>query len=132
MTSKSRYTVLAMMWAMILLAAYAVADPQKQTTAAPPQGANTPGRIAKFTSTKAVGDSNITEDNEGNIGIGTKLPTSTLTVNGVIEMLSGGIKFPNGTIQTTAGLATVSRDGSLKGDGTQTNPLAVGAPLILT
>ena len=48
-------------------------------------------------------------------------------------MLSGGgIKFPNGTIQTTAGLATVSRDGSLKGDGTQASRLGVAVPLSLS
>ena len=125
------------MWAIILLAAYAVAYPQagakNQTTAAPPQAGNTPGRIAKFTTTKAVGDSNITEDNNGNIGIGTALPTSTLTVNGAIEMLTGsGIKFPNGTVQTTAGLGTVSRDGSLKGDGTPGSRLGVSVPLTLS
>jgi hypothetical protein len=139
MKSELRYTAIAMMWAMILLAAYAVAYPQNragnhqnQTIAAPPPAGNTPGRIAKFTTTKAVGDSNIIEDSNGNIGIGTTLPTSRLTVDGVIEMLSGGgIKFPNGTIQTTAGLATVSRDGSLKGDGTQSSPLGVAVPLNL-
>jgi hypothetical protein len=128
-----------MMWAMILVAAYAVAYPQtragnhqNQTTAAPPQGGSTPGRIAKFTTTKAVGDSNITEDSNGNIGIGTTLPTSTLTVNGIIEMLSGGgIKFPDGTVQTTAGLTGLTVENTLKGNGTQALPLGIAAPLIL-
>jgi hypothetical protein len=137
MISKLRYSAIALMCAMILLAVYAAAYPQtgarNQTTAAPPQAGNTPGRIAKFTSTKAVGDSNITEDNNGNIGIGTTLPTSTLTVNGVIEMLGAGvIKFPDGTIQTTAGLAAVSRDLTLKGDGTQASRLGVAVPLNLS
>ncbi|MBI3459573.1 tail fiber domain-containing protein [Candidatus Acetothermia bacterium] len=42
--------------------------------------------------------------NTGNIGIGKNVfnPGSTLTVAGVIESTSGGIKFPDGTIQTTA------------------------------
>ena len=125
------------MWALILLAAYAAdaqtdsKNHQSQVPAAAPSG-NTPGRIAKFTATKAVGDSNITEDANGNIGIGTTLPTSRLTVDGVIEMLTGGaIKFPDGTLQTTAGLTAVSRDGSLKGDGTQTSRLGIALPLQL-
>src|SRR5262245_65926141 len=67
-------------------------------TGATPQAVNTPGRIAKFTTNKALGDSNITEDGSGRIGIGTTLPTSTLTVNGIIEMM-GGLKFPDGTLQ---------------------------------
>ena len=104
---------------------------KRETTAAAP-GGSTPGRIAKFTGTKSLGDSNITEDDSGKIGIGTTLPTSQLTVNGVIEMLSGGgIKFPDGTLQTTSGLATVSRDATLKGDGTQASPLGLSVPLIL-
>jgi hypothetical protein len=90
--------------------------------------------IAKFTGTKTIGDSNITEDASGNIGIGTTLPTSQLTVNGVIEMMSaaGGIKFPDGTLQTTAGLPAVSHDATLKGNGTQTSPLGLAVPLTLT
>jgi hypothetical protein len=39
---------------------------------------------------------------EGNVGIGTINPNSPLTVVGMIETTSGGIKFPDGTIQTTA------------------------------
>jgi hypothetical protein len=106
-------------------------DIQASPSAAP--SGNTPGRIAKFTSTKAVGDSNITEDASGRIGIGTTLPTSELTVNGMIEMMGGlgGIKFPDGTVQTTAGLMVVSRDDTLRGDGSPASPLGVRAPLIL-
>ncbi len=36
------------------------------------------------------------------VGIGTKTPAQALSVNGVIESITGGIKFPDGTIQTTA------------------------------
>jgi len=138
MKSKTRYKAAnALICATILFAANAGAYPQTsvrnpQTQAVAPQAGNTPGRIAKFTTTKAVGDSNITEDDNGNIGIGTTLPTSRLTVNGLLEMLAGGgLKFPDGTLQTTAGLATVSRDGSLKGEGTLVSPLGVRVPLIL-
>ncbi len=39
---------------------------------------------------------------DGKVGIGTTAPGSALTVAGVVESTSGGIKFPDGTIQTTA------------------------------
>ena len=36
------------------------------------------------------------------VGIGTETPGEKLTVNGTIESISGGIKFPDGTTQSTA------------------------------
>lgn len=39
---------------------------------------------------------------EGNVGIGTSTVSSALTVNGVIESTSGGVKFADGTTQTSA------------------------------
>lgn len=44
----------------------------------------------------------------------------------------GGIRIPDSTLQTTAGLATVSRDYTLKGAGTHASPLGLPVPLILT
>ena len=41
-------------------------------------------------------------DPAGNVGIGTANPTAKLTVDGTIESISGGVKFPDGTTQTTA------------------------------
>jgi len=38
-----------------------------------------------------------------NVGIGTASPGQKLSVAGVIESTTGGIKFPDGTVQTTAG-----------------------------
>lgn len=40
--------------------------------------------------------------NSGNVGIGTTTPGQKLTVAGTIESSSGGIKFPDGNIQTTS------------------------------
>lgn len=42
----------------------------------------------------------------GNVGIGTTNPNSRLTVNGQIETLSGGVKFPDGSVQTKAAPGT--------------------------
>ena len=132
---------MAVMAAILLASAVARGQQQqsdspkarRQTTPAA-QGGNTPGRIAKFKTPGSVTDANITEDESGNIGIGTALPSSPLTVNGVIEMrgAGGGLKFPDGTLQTTAGLATVSRDATLKGNGTSASPLGLAVPLTLS
>ena len=40
----------------------------------------------------------------GNVGIGTSTPASKLSVNGLIQSTSGGFKFPDNTVQTTATL----------------------------
>jgi hypothetical protein len=42
----------------------------------------------------------------GNVGIGATSATSSLAVAGVIESTSGGVKFPDGTAQTTAATGT--------------------------
>jgi hypothetical protein len=69
----------------------------------------------------------------GNVEIATSGPTGLqpkLTVGGLIENLSGGIKFPDGTIQITAasgGLGAVAHDASLTGSGESASPLAVAA-----
>jgi hypothetical protein len=44
-------------------------------------------------------------DNTGYVGIGTPTPTSPLTVAGTIQSTTGGFKFPDGTVQTKAGLS---------------------------
>ena len=41
-------------------------------------------------------------DSNGRVGIGTIEPSETLTVGGVIETTTGGVRFPDGTLQTSA------------------------------
>lgn len=41
----------------------------------------------------------------GAVGIGTTTPANPLSVNGIIQSLTGGFKFPDGTTQTTAGVS---------------------------
>jgi hypothetical protein len=49
---------------------------------------------------------NVTVDGDGKVGIGTETPSSPFTVSGAIETTSGGIIFPDGTSQTTAGVSS--------------------------
>jgi hypothetical protein len=93
-------------------------------------GSGTPGQITKWTgvsgsNTYTIGDTNITEDKFGKIGIGTGAPTSLLTVQGMIETTLGGYKFPDGTVQTTAGIPFVIHDASLMGNGRSATPLGI-------
>jgi hypothetical protein len=76
---------------------------QARATAVPVTGSGTTGQITKWTSSSTIGDSTIFEDKFGKLGIGTTAPTSTLTVQGMIETTLGGFKFPDGTVQTSAG-----------------------------
>jgi hypothetical protein len=108
-------------------------------TQLPVLGSGTAGQLTKwigFNSTNSfVGDSIITETKDGKIGIGTTTPTSKLTVLGPIETTLGGLKFPDGTLQTTAavsGLASVIHDSTLIGSGTGGSPLGISVPLNLT
>lgn len=69
---------------------------------------------------------------DGNIGIHTMNPGSPLTVAGMIEVTSGGIKFPDGTIQTTA-----ANDGYADGVGATpsrklSDPTIPGFGLVVT
>ena len=99
-------------------------------------GSGTVGKISMWTRTgpsgnSILGDSIITQSGD-NIGIGTDSPTSKLTVQGMIETTLGGYKFPDGTVQTTAGLTSIFHDATLAGDGTSASPLGVAVPLILS
>src|SRR2546427_7749017 len=71
-------------------------------------GANTSG-TSNLTNATAIGanafvgfSNSIVLGNNANIGIGTSTPGSKLTVAGLIETTTGGVKFPDGTIQLSA------------------------------
>ncbi len=102
-------------------------------------GSGTSGRLTKWTgvtsSNSIIGDTTIFESKTGLVGIGTDAPTSRLTVVGMIETTLGGLKFPDGTVQTTSAggaLFSVAHDTTLTGSGTVGLPLGVAVPLNLT
>lgn len=64
-------------------------------------GTGSAGHFARWMDNNTLESSMISQSNN-QIGIGTTSPTSKLTVDGKVESLSGGFKFPDGTIQTTA------------------------------
>ncbi|MFA7201573.1 MAG: hypothetical protein WC099_01060 [Candidatus Paceibacterota bacterium] len=61
-------------------------------------GANEDLRITAGTDSSQL----VLKANNGNVGIGTASPAQKLSVAGTIESTSGGVKFPDGTTQTTA------------------------------
>ena len=66
----------------------------------------------------------------GNVGIGLTNAGSKLTVAGMIETTLGGLKFPDGTLQTTSatsGLASVFHDATLTGNGIGGSPLGIAS-----
>src|SRR5262245_8440898 len=121
MRTKIRFTLTALIWAVALLGAYAmVARAQngagnnqlgaRKSKALQPSALDvvadiTPGQIAKFFNATTLVNSVITEDKFGNVGIGTTTPAAKLTVQGMIQTTLGGLKFPDGTVQTTAALS---------------------------
>ncbi|MDD4178673.1 MAG: hypothetical protein PHH14_01305 [Candidatus Margulisbacteria bacterium] len=81
----------------------------------------------------ATGAIRMTINNTGNVGIGSTEPASKLTVAGTIETTLGGVKFPDGTTQTTAasGSGTVTSvatgTGLTGGPITETGTISIDA-----
>jgi hypothetical protein len=107
--------------------------PQNITTQAatptPVTGSGVSGQLPKWAGNSSTSyvltNSIISEDKFGKIGIGTPAPTSKLTVQGMIESTLGGYKFPDGTVQTTTGIAFVTHDATLTGNGMAASPLGI-------
>ncbi len=141
MITIKRYFTIALVVALCLSPLTYRAQAQEPTKKNPKQtvapaatgsvtGGGTPGHLSKWvgvsgSTTYVLGDSNIFEDKFGKVGIGTTAPTSPLTVQGMIEITLGGLKFPDGTVQTTAALSSIFHDASLMGNGTQASPLGL-------
>ena len=70
-------------------------------------GANVWSLGHKSNTNLTVGTPVLSWTQTGNVGIGTTTPGATLTVNGTIQSTSGGFKFPDGSVQTTAATAVV-------------------------
>jgi len=69
-------------------------------------GAGSPNYVPVFTNTDTLSSSVIYQDSTGKIGINTNLPDNLLSANGMIESMSDGFMFPDGTVQTTAALSS--------------------------
>jgi hypothetical protein len=109
-------------------------------------GNGTPGTLAKWGGTTTLASSVITEDKFGLVGVGTVTPTSRLTVVGAVESKFGGFKFPDGTVQVTAGITpdqVVTSLNGLRGDvalnagqnitlSVLGNAVTIAAPNVLT
>src|SRR5881296_778969 len=85
-------------------------DATGSTIAGVQVGNTSPSRMAIFNNRPGAsvlmatgGLDRLTVTATGSVGIGTSTPASKLTVTGMIESTSGGVKFPDGTVQTRAG-----------------------------
>jgi hypothetical protein len=115
------------------------ASPASATGSSAVTSSGMAGQLAKFAGDGSVlVNSTVTETKLGNVGIGITNPGSRLSVQGMVESMFGGYKFPDGTIQTTAGISAadaltqITHDRTIAGNGTPADPLSVAVPLHLS
>lgn len=70
----------------------------------------------------------LTVTNNGNVGVKIANPTSTLTVAGEIKTTAGGVRFPDNTLQTTAGGGAWIVSGTTVILASSTNFVGIGEP----
>lgn len=123
MISKSRIAVSALLWAMLLVVAYAVAahaqtgaindhhaakkgDATQTAAITTVTGGGTAGQVTKWTGAATIGDSGISEDKYGKVGIGTTAPENRLQVAGAIESTGARASAPAGNAVTLSSEST--------------------------
>jgi len=86
------------------------------------------GKVIKFLTNNGTLNEWMRITSAGNVGIGTTTPAQKLSVAGMLESTTGGYKFPDGTIQTTASfgggggtITGVTAGTGLSGGGTAGN-----------
>jgi hypothetical protein len=88
-------------------------------------GSGTANRLPKFTSTTALGNSQIF-DNGTNVGVGVTSPSQKLSVAGVVQSTVGGFRFPDGTTQATAARFAGAYTKNVNGSCRHSNPATGG------
>ncbi|MBN3034448.1 MAG: type VI secretion system tube protein Hcp [Bacteroidales bacterium] len=63
----------------------------------------------------SMGTATILSDPDQRVGIGTSDPQARLSANGMVQSVSGGFKFPDGTVQTTASENAREESGAAEG-----------------
>jgi hypothetical protein len=84
------------------------------------------GALHIFTNATAGASPDLTVLNNGNVGIGTSAPGQKLEVAGQVFSSTGGFRFPDNTVQTTAAGGTVTASNGLTKTGSN---IALGGTL---